>query len=367
MDDPEQNKIFIGGISWETTDEILKQHFGKYGTILASVIAKDRISGSPRGFAFVTFSDSSAFHRVLQDSHEILGRTVDVKKAITKSEQQSDHQHDKTLSRTNIRSNTRSSNHIRTKKIFVGGLSANLTEEDFRSYFEKFGRITDVVVMHDNLTHRPRGFGFITFDSEDSVDEAVHKNFHQLGGKLVEVKRAVPKDGNSGNSSGFNGRIGSGRGQTDNSYSRGNYLLNDTRFGYSPSGYGNVPGYVYGGGMFGGGYPPGGYGGISYGFPPIAPGRPWNHAMIGVRNSLLPYGSGPPIYPMHLNGWTGVTSLAGNGYNGFLDTGSTLKSAQFSDWDPRGTDESMSSHAVENNVHGSYSFSSGRGLGAAAM
>ncbi|XP_075523342.1 heterogeneous nuclear ribonucleoprotein 1-like [Primulina tabacum] len=359
MDDPEQNKIFVGGISWETTDEILKQHFVKYGTVLASVIAKDRISGSPRGFAFVTFSDSSVFHRVLQDSHEILGRTVDVKKAITKSEQQSDNQHDKALTRTNSRSNTRSSNHIRTKKIFVGGLSANLTEEDFRSYFEKFGRITDVVVMHDNLTHRPRGFGFITFDSEDSVEEAVHKNFHQLGGKLVEVKRAVPKDGNNGNSSGFNGRIGSGRGQT-----QGNNLPNYTRFGYSPSGYGNVAGYVYGGGMLGGGYPPGGYGGIDYGFPP--PGSPWSHSMIGVRTNLLPYGSGPPVYPMHLNGWTCFTSLAGNGYNGFLDTRFSGKSAQFSNRDPQGTDESRPSHAVGNNVDDSCSFSSGRGLGAVA-
>mgnify|MGYP002775054269 CR=1 FL=1 len=46
----------------------------------------------------------------------------------------------------------------RTKKIFVGGLATSVTEEDFRNYFSEFGNITDVVVMYDPATQRPRGF-----------------------------------------------------------------------------------------------------------------------------------------------------------------------------------------------------------------
>lgn len=76
MDDSEQNKLFVGGISWDTTDDVLKDHFAKYGDVLGSVIARDRNSGHPRGFAFVTFSESSAVDRALQDSHQILSRTV---------------------------------------------------------------------------------------------------------------------------------------------------------------------------------------------------------------------------------------------------------------------------------------------------
>lgn len=76
MEDGEQNKLFVGGISWETTEDNLKEHFGKYGTVLGSVIARDRVTGSPRGFAFVTFSESSAVDRALQDSNQILSRTV---------------------------------------------------------------------------------------------------------------------------------------------------------------------------------------------------------------------------------------------------------------------------------------------------
>nr|GEW70872.1 RNA-binding protein 1 [Tanacetum cinerariifolium] len=60
--------------------------------------------------------------------------------------------------------------------------------------------------MHDNVTHRPREFGFITFETEDSVEDVMHKNFHELCGKLVKVKWAVPKEINTAN--GYNGIVG---------------------------------------------------------------------------------------------------------------------------------------------------------------
>ena len=82
----------------------------------------------------------------------------------------------------------------RTKKIFVGGLPSTITESDFKTYFDQFGTITDVVVMYDHNTQRPRGFGFITYDSEEAVDRVLYKTFHELNGKMVEVKRAVPKE-----------------------------------------------------------------------------------------------------------------------------------------------------------------------------
>lgn len=90
----------------------------------------------------------------------------------------------------------------RTKKIFVGGLASTLTESDFKKYFDQFGTITDVVVMHDHNTQRPRGFGFITYDSEEAVEKVLYKSFHELNGKMVEVKRAVPKELSSGPSRG---------------------------------------------------------------------------------------------------------------------------------------------------------------------
>jgi RNA recognition motif-containing protein len=48
----------------------------KYGEIIDSVIMKNRSTGHPRGFGFVTFSDPSVVDIVLRDSHTLDGKTV---------------------------------------------------------------------------------------------------------------------------------------------------------------------------------------------------------------------------------------------------------------------------------------------------
>lgn len=76
--DSDQGKLFVGGISWETTEEKLKDHFGQYGDVMQANIMKDKATGRPRGFGFVLFSDPSVVDRVLQDTHTIDGRTVSI-------------------------------------------------------------------------------------------------------------------------------------------------------------------------------------------------------------------------------------------------------------------------------------------------
>lgn len=56
----------------------------------------------------------------------------------------------------------------------------------FKEYFEQFGPIEDVVVMYDQETKRPRGFGFITFESEEAVDRVFKiGDRHELQEKQV--------------------------------------------------------------------------------------------------------------------------------------------------------------------------------------
>ncbi|KAK9676653.1 hypothetical protein RND81_11G091500 [Saponaria officinalis] len=179
-------KLFIGGISWETNEERLKEYFSSFGEVIEAVIMKDRTTGRARGFGFIVFSDPAVADQVIKEKHNIDGRLVEAKKAVPRDDQ-------------NILSRTSDSVHSspgpgRSRKIFVGGLASTVTENDFKTYFEQFGTITDVVVMYDHNTQRPRGFGFITYDSEEAVDRVLVKTFHELNNKTVEVKRAVPKE-----------------------------------------------------------------------------------------------------------------------------------------------------------------------------
>ncbi|PAN09983.1 hypothetical protein PAHAL_2G063500 [Panicum hallii] len=186
METADSGKLFIGGISWDMDEDRLREYFGRFGEVTEAVSMRDRTTGRTRGFGFVVFADALVAERVTMDKHMIDGRMVEAKKAIPRD----DHS---IVSKRNA-SSTGSSGPNHTRKIFVGGLPSNVTEADFRRCFEQFGAITDVVVIYDRSTQRPRGFGFITYDSEDAVDKALHKSLHELNGKLVEVKRAIPKE-----------------------------------------------------------------------------------------------------------------------------------------------------------------------------
>ena len=80
----------------------------------------------------------------------------------------------------------------RTSKIFVGGVSQDANELDFKEYFTQFGRVVDATLMIDKDTGRPRGFGFVTFDSEAAVEATLQGDL-QILGKPIEVKKAQPR------------------------------------------------------------------------------------------------------------------------------------------------------------------------------
>lgn len=71
------SKLFVGGLSWETTQENLQRYFGRYGEVIDCVVMKNSESGRSRGFGFVTFSDPANVSLVLQNGpHQLDGRTV---------------------------------------------------------------------------------------------------------------------------------------------------------------------------------------------------------------------------------------------------------------------------------------------------
>jgi RNA-binding protein Musashi len=69
-------KLFIGGISWDTDEERLKEYFSKYGEVVEAVIMRDRVTGRARGFGFVVFADPIVAERVIMEKHVVDGRTV---------------------------------------------------------------------------------------------------------------------------------------------------------------------------------------------------------------------------------------------------------------------------------------------------
>ncbi|MEN9834433.1 MAG: hypothetical protein RL011_626 [Pseudomonadota bacterium] len=76
-------KLFVGGLSWGTDDEGLRQAFAKFGQISEAKVITDRETGRSRGFGFITFaSDSDAQSAMSEmDGKELDGRTIKVNEA----------------------------------------------------------------------------------------------------------------------------------------------------------------------------------------------------------------------------------------------------------------------------------------------
>lgn len=179
----QEGKVFIGGLSWETTDIKLKQYFENFGTVQEAYVSYDRHTGRPRGFGFVVFADPCIADKVVSQQHTIDRREVEAKKALPKEESPVSKDMQAAASGQ------------RTKKIFVGGLAGTVDEPTFREYFEKFGKVEDAVVMYDQHNRRPRGFGFITFAEEEAVEAVFAKGVIQtIHEKEIEIKRAIPRD-----------------------------------------------------------------------------------------------------------------------------------------------------------------------------
>ena len=77
----DNRKLFIGGLKWETTKEDVQQYFEQFGEVTYANIKTDSNTGKSRGFGFVTFADEASLIKVLQQRHELDGKTIDPKRA----------------------------------------------------------------------------------------------------------------------------------------------------------------------------------------------------------------------------------------------------------------------------------------------
>ncbi|KAI1316123.1 hypothetical protein EDD11_010437 [Mortierella claussenii] len=81
------SKLFIGGLSWNTTDESLRDGFSKHGQVLDAVVVKDRETGRSRGFGFVTYADEASADRAIEEKNNTSfdGREIKVDRASERS------------------------------------------------------------------------------------------------------------------------------------------------------------------------------------------------------------------------------------------------------------------------------------------
>uniref|UniRef100_A0A671YED0 Heterogeneous nuclear ribonucleoprotein A3 n=1 Tax=Sparus aurata TaxID=8175 RepID=A0A671YED0_SPAAU len=274
---PEQlRKLFIGGLSFETTEESLRAHFEQWGTLTDCVVMRDPNSKRSRGFGFVTYSSVREVDEAMKARpHKVDGRVVEPKRAVSRED------------------SNKPGAHLTVKKIFVGGIKEDTEEYHIREHFEKYGKIECIDIMEERSTGKKRGFAFVSFDDHDTVDKIVAQKYHTINFHNCEVRKALSKQEMSA--------MSSNRGWHTIKWKKD--ILGDHDCYCCPGGnYGGGPGYGGGRGGYGGGGPgygnQGGYGGGgnyndfgNYGGQQSNYG-PMKGNSFGGRNSGGPYGGG---------------------------------------------------------------------------
>lgn len=98
-------------------------------------------------------------------------------------------------------------------KLFVGNLSYNTTENQLQDLFAAHGPVTEVDLIMDKFTGRPRGFAFVTMETKEAAEAAI-KAMHgtQVDGRALTVNEARPREERPPRSGGGGGGYGGGRG-----------------------------------------------------------------------------------------------------------------------------------------------------------
>ncbi|XP_050029098.1 TAR DNA-binding protein 43-like isoform X1 [Dermacentor andersoni] len=161
--------LIVLGLPWKTSEQDLRQYFETFGEVLMAQVKKDPKTGQSKGFGFIRFSSYESQVRALSKRHLIDGRWCDVKIPNSKVSAQDGQASE--LSR----------------KVFVGRCTEDLSSDDLRDYFSKFGEVTDVFIP------KPfRAFAFVTFVDPD-VAQSLCGEDHIIRGTSIHVSNAVPK------------------------------------------------------------------------------------------------------------------------------------------------------------------------------
>lgn len=161
-----QREIYVSNASFDTTKEGFIKFFEDCGPVEEVTIPTLYSTGKPKGFAFVRFETVEARNKALDKNGMTLdNRSLGIRENKGRAQRAS-------------RSSEKRSTGLSSKPpgcttIYVGNLPWATNEEDLAGYFEDCGEIKSKRIVRQSWTKRSRGFGYVEFVEEASVDTAV--------------------------------------------------------------------------------------------------------------------------------------------------------------------------------------------------
>lgn len=199
MTTEDARKLFVAGLPESMTEDVLRQLFEATGSQVVEVsMPRDRATGRPRGFGFVTLQtgEQAERARAALDGSVQAGRPVSVRPFQGGN------------ARRDVKPEAPSSSPAEDRTLYVGNLPYDATPAEVEQVLARAG-VSPVLRVHLPVgpDGRPRGFGFVTLSTPDAVQQAIPAmQTADLRGRRVMVKVAHPRG--TGPSPASRGQIG---------------------------------------------------------------------------------------------------------------------------------------------------------------
>ncbi|KAH9512373.1 hypothetical protein Btru_039347 [Bulinus truncatus] len=162
--------LIVLGLPWKSTEEDLTKYFQQFGELILVQVKRDPKSGQSKGFGFIRFVNYESQVKCCAQRHMIDGRWCDV----------------------TIPNSKEGNNQMMNRKVFIGRVTEDISAEDLRNYFSKFGEVVDVFIPKPY-----RAFAFVTFADAETA-QALCGEDHIIKGASVHVSSAAPKSFDKG-------------------------------------------------------------------------------------------------------------------------------------------------------------------------
>jgi nucleolin len=188
-------KLFVAGLPESMTEDVLRQLFEATGSQVVEVsLPRDRATGRPRGFGFVTLqtSEQAETARSSLDGSVQAGRAISVRPFQAGT------------ARKEAKPEASASSPVEDRTLYVGNLPYDATPDEVGQVLERAG-VSPVLRVHLPVgpDGRPRGFGFVTLANPEAVQQAIPAmQSAELRGRRVMVKVAHPRGAAPSSSSG---------------------------------------------------------------------------------------------------------------------------------------------------------------------
>ena len=181
----ESTTVFVGGLSFNAEEEVVKKDFEECGEIVNFRFPMDRERGTPKGIAFITYKDKAGVEKALEfNETEYGGRTLRVRVADDNPPGQKGD--GKGKGKKGGKGNVVDEKPAGCKGIIIKSMSYDTTEDKLWELFKDMeDSVNKLNLVKDKETGASRGMAFIDFHTEEAVDEAMKKQGTELDGHLL--------------------------------------------------------------------------------------------------------------------------------------------------------------------------------------